>query len=270
MRKPRFSRFHFNLSIVVASAAWLFAAAAPAVAQRAPWERMEAAAKLLDVAAPKTDAIRLDLPAVTQDGSAVPLTVTIDHPMTADHYIESLHLFASGNPSPEVAEFSFSPLAGEARLSTRIRLDGTQNVIALARTNRGEWLAGAREVRVTVSGCLTQAGAFDGDDFMRTRVRAPNRLRRGEAAEIRTLINHPMETGLRKDADGQAVPERILTEFRARVAGQPVIHAKFHRAVAANPYLLFHVAPGQAGTLDLEWTEDTGKTATATAEIPAA
>jgi sulfur-oxidizing protein SoxY len=244
----------------------------PAAAQaaRPVWERISRANELLDGATPRANAIRLDLPAVTQDGSSIPLTVEIDSPMTGENFIEALYLFAPGNPSPELAEFRFTPLAGKARLETRIRLNQSQSVVALARTSRGEWLAGARDIRVTVSGCLSRGGSSEADDFMRARVRAPSRMKPGEPGDVRTLINHPMETGLRKAEDGKVIPEKIINEFRAALGTEPVVTARFHRAVAANPYLLFYVAAGLSGELTLEWKEDSGLTASATARIPPA
>ncbi len=265
---------HFSRGILTAAAGFaLLVLGAPSWVNaqgRAAWERIDAATELLDGATPRAGSIRLDLPAVTQDGSSVPVTVEVDHPMNPDDHVEALYLFAAGNPSPEVAEIHFTPLAGKARITTRIRLDGSQTVVALARTNRGEWLAGQRDVRVTVSGCLSQGNSSDNSDFMQARVRPPSRMAPGEPGEVRTLINHPMETGLRKNPDGSLIPERIIEEFRAELDGEKLLAARFHRAVSANPYLLFFVAPGRHGELALRWEEGegAGESATATASIP--
>ncbi|TVR50505.1 MAG: thiosulfate oxidation carrier complex protein SoxZ [Puniceicoccaceae bacterium] len=242
--------------------------AAPASAARSPesWDRIAPARELLGDAKPRAGGIELRLPAVTQDGSSVPLTVRVDHPMEEGNFVEALYLFASGNPSPELAEIRFTPLAGEARIDTRIRLDGSQTVVALARTSRGEWLAGAREVRVTVSGCNSRS-AGSVENLMEVRVRAPDRLRAGQTGDVRTLINHPMETGLRADAEGRVIPERIVRTFRVEFEGRTVLEARYYRAMAANPYLLFPVAPERSGTLSFFWKEDAGESVTAEASI---
>ncbi len=260
-------------SVIPALVATALIVASPASAEaqgNAPWDRVDPAQELLDGATPRAESIQIDLPSVTQDGSSVPLSIEVDHPMRSDDYIEALYVFATRNPSPEVVEYHFTPLAGKARISTRVRLNESQTVFALARTSRGAWLAGTREIRVTVSGCIAQGNAEKGPDFMQTRVRAASRARPGEPLDVRTLINHPMETGLREDSNGNAIPERIVHSFRAEINGETVLTARFHRAVSANPYLLFYIAPGQSGPLHLTWEEDTGETATATAEIPAA
>lgn len=225
----------------------------------AAWERIEPARERLNGATPKDGAIKLDLPGVTQDGSAVPLTVEIDSPMSEDDFIEAVYLYAGGNPTPELLDVYLTPLVGRARFSTRIRLNKSQSVLALARTNRGEWLAGDREVRVTVSGCLSRDDTYDFDAVMRTRVRVPERLEPGQIGEVRTLIDHPMETGLREDGEGQPIPERIINEFRAEFNGKSVLKARLYRAISANPYLRFPIAPNGSGEATFHWTEDTGE-----------
>ncbi len=239
-------------------------------AAEARWERIPEAVALLDGAEPRADALELDLPTVTQNGSSVPLTVKFPGSRAVEQTVEALYLFAPGNPSPEIAEFSLTPALGNGELSTRIRLNQTQTVVALARTRSGDWLAGTREVRVTVSGCIT-ANQNNGENAMEPRARANNRVRPGQLVDVRTLLRHPMETGLRERDDGTVVPERIIQSFEARLNGETILSARFHRAVAANPYLLFHVDPRTGGgTLELTWTEDTGDSASATVEIPSA
>ena len=248
-------------------AAILFLAAAAADAR---WERIPEAVALLDGAEPRAGALELDLPTVTQNGSSVPLTVRFPESRGENETVEALYIFAPGNPSPEVAEFSLTPALGNGELSTRIRLNQSQPVVALARTRSGDWLAGTREVRVTVSGCIT-ANQDNDANAMQPRARASQRVRTGQLVDVRTLIRHPMETGLRERDDGTVVPERIIQSFEARRNGETILSARFHRAVSANPYLLFHVDPRTTGgTLELTWTEDTGESASATVEVPSA
>ncbi len=225
------------------------------------WQRIPEIQAVLAGTEPRMAGVRLEVPAVTQDGSSVPVTVTVDAPMRADAYVEAIHLFATRNPSPELAEYTLHPLLGRASLSTRIRLDQSQAVVALARTSDGEWLGAVESVRVTVSGCLSRAGTYTSDNHMQVRVRVPDRLRTGQVGEVRTMIQHPMETGLREDASGRVIPANIIEELHVKWDDQPVLRARWHRAMAANPYLLFSIAPAQSGALSMRWTEDTGATA---------
>ena len=76
--------------------------------------------------------------------------------------------------------------------------------------------------------------------------------------ELRATIAHPMETGYRPGADGRVLPRDILRRFTCRYDGEPVFAAELHAAIAANPYLSFHVLAGESGTLEFEWTGDNG------------
>lgn len=248
-------------------AAGMAFAALAGTARGDAWERLEAARKLLGGRTPSTQGLALELPFVSEDGSAVPLTVRADSPMTAADHIQSIHVFATRNPNPEIAEFRFTPLAGRAQVTTRVRLNESQTVIAIARTSRDELRAAARDIRITTSGCLARPDAPAEAGEMQVRVRAPERLRPGEIGEVLTLIQHPMETGLREDATGKLVPQRIIRSFSAEIGGERVFEATLYRAVAANPYLRFFVTSKVGGELALRWTEDTGRTATHRARL---
>lgn len=257
-----------SLKIHLLTVIMFFALWTPMEASAQPsWLQAESIQAVLQGAAPIQPGVRLDIPAVTQDGSSVQVSIEVESPMTPDDYIDRIHLFALENPSPELIELSLTPLAGKARVTTRIRLDQSQTVVALARRSSGEWLAAARDVRVTVSGCLSREGTYRSEHVMQARVRVPERGRKGSPMEVRTLIQHPMETGLRKDSDGSAIPERIIKQFEAAIDGDRVIVARLHRAMAANPYLLFTIAPEQSGELVMTWTEDTAATVTETAQF---
>ena len=232
----------------------------------AGWARHPAVIEATGGAEVRTGAVTLDLPGVTQDGSSVPVSVSVDRDRAGGDSVEQIVLLALGNPSAEVAEFRIDPSEVEPRLSTRIRLDRTQTVVALARTGQGAWLGEAKEVRVTVSGCISR-GTPAAEALMQARVRATPPSRPGEASEVRTLITHPMETGLRRDRDGEIIPQRLLTSLHGELGDRTILEARFHRAVAANPYLLFSVTPREPGTLTLSWAEEGGATARETLTI---
>lgn len=98
---------------------------------------------------------------------------------------------------------------------------------------------------------------------MAARIRLPAQIRRGEPFEVRTLVEHVMETGQRHDEQGRAIPRRILNKFEARFNGQAVITMDLAPAIAANPYLTFVMAVNEPGTLDFIWFDDDGSTITA-------
>jgi sulfur-oxidizing protein SoxZ len=99
------------------------------------------------------------------------------------------------------------------------------------------------------------------------RISVPKTASRGEVIEIKTLIQHPMETGFRRDLGGGAIPVHIIERFVCTYNGEEVFRADFHPAVAANPYLTFHTVATEAGRLEFAWYDDDGSVYTESAEI---
>ncbi len=101
----------------------------------------------------------------------------------------------------------------------------------------------------------------------RPRLRLPGTARVGEVVEIRALIEHPMETGLRRDGAGQAIARDILARFVARANGETVFAADFRNGTSANPYLVFFVRVERTTEFEFLWTHETGGIFRATGRI---
>ena len=99
------------------------------------------------------------------------------------------------------------------------------------------------------------------------RVKLPDKVKKGEPFEIKTLVSHPMETGQRKGADGKIVPRMIINKFVARLNGEEVFSADLAPAISANPYLSFFTVANAGGKLEFEWIDDQGQKSTYTAEL---
>ncbi len=113
----------------------------------------EAIKKKIGAATPRAGRITLDLPQIAENGNTVPLGVAVDSPMSEQDHVKSVHIFAEGNPLPNVASFHFTPANGVARASTRMRLAKTQNVVAVAHMSDGSVYRETVEVKVTIGGC---------------------------------------------------------------------------------------------------------------------
>jgi len=98
-------------------------------------------------------------------------------------------------------------------------------------------------------------------------VHVPARARRGEVIEIRTLVRHPMESGYRRDARGNAVPRNILRQLVCTYNGEEILRVELHPAVAANPAMSFTTVATESGTIELRWTGDAGFALVHTASI---
>ena len=97
--------------------------------------------------------IRVDIPQIAENGLVVPVTIEVESPMTEQDYVRAVHIFADGNPLPNVASFYFTPACGVATASTRMRLAQTQNVICVAEMADGSLFTNKAEVKVTIGGC---------------------------------------------------------------------------------------------------------------------
>ena len=97
--------------------------------------------------------VKLDIPRIAENGFVVPVTIAVESPMTVRDFVKGIALFSETNPLPEIVEFQLAPHNGRARVSTRIRLASTQQVIAIAEMNDGSLWSTAVAVEVSTSGC---------------------------------------------------------------------------------------------------------------------
>ena len=97
--------------------------------------------------------LTLTVPEIAENGNSVPVSVSVDSPMTNDAFVDSVAIFTDRNPNPEVATFRFTSASGEAFATTRMRLVETQNVVAVAKLSDGTFVSDTRYVKVTIGGC---------------------------------------------------------------------------------------------------------------------
>lgn len=98
--------------------------------------------------------VNLTLPRLADNGHSVPLKVTVESPMTAAEHVRTITLLSERNPRPVLATFHFGPRAGRAEVVTRVRLNGTQRVVAVAQLSDSSYWSASAEVEVTESACL--------------------------------------------------------------------------------------------------------------------
>jgi len=92
----------------------------------------------------------------------------------------------------------------------------------------------------------------------RALINVPAKARRGEVIEIKTLIQHPMETGFRVGLNGALIPRDIITTFVATYNGEEIFRAEFFPAIAANPCVTFFTTATESGTIVFSWKGDNG------------
>jgi sulfur-oxidizing protein SoxZ len=95
----------------------------------------------------------------------------------------------------------------------------------------------------------------------------PREVKAGVPFDVRILIQHPMETGFRRDPVGGTIRRNIIHSFFCTVDGEEVFSATFHPAISANPYLVFPARLSRSGTMLLRWVDDGGEEGEARVDI---
>ena len=117
----------------------------------------EAIKKVVGTATPTEARVKLDGPPLVENGSTVPLTVSVEGPMTEADYVKAVHVFNEKNPQPNVFSARLGARSGKAIVGTRIKLGDSQRIVAIAETSDGKfWSAGA-DVIVTLAACLEES-----------------------------------------------------------------------------------------------------------------
>ena len=102
---------------------------------------------------------------------------------------------------------------------------------------------------------------------VKPRVKVPKSASAGEAITIKTLISHLMESGQRKDSDGNVIPRSIINRFTAEFNGQTVIDVTLEPAISTNPYFEFEATVPESGDFIFTWYDDDGDVYTETKSI---
>lgn len=96
----------------------------------------------------------LDVPELVDNGNVVPITITVDSPMSPANHVKAIAVFNEKNPQREVVKFTLGPRYGKSAVSTRIRLATTQKLVAVAHMSDGTFWSHSAEVIVTLAACI--------------------------------------------------------------------------------------------------------------------
>jgi sulfur-oxidizing protein SoxZ len=196
-------------------------------------------------------------------GIVVKVPAYVDNPAMVDiqvssalHGTRALAVFIERNPFPYIARFAFHAGAlPYVAFRARVAESSPLRVVAFADSERQTVTA---SLKTGAGGCATDdAQAPDYPDPP-----PPIRMRaelEGGGALVRALLTHPMENGLRRQANGAPIPERYIQTFSARLNGDLAFAAELGRSVAQNPLLAFRLTRASAGdVLELRWQDSNG------------
>jgi len=98
--------------------------------------------------------VKLDISPLVDNGNSVPITISVDSPMTPESYVRQIAMFNEKNPQRDVLRAQLSPRMGKAAVSSRIRLANSQKLVAVAQLSDGTWWSHTVDVLVTLAACI--------------------------------------------------------------------------------------------------------------------
>lgn len=128
----------------------------PGVLRATPAAVSEAIRAITGGAQARRGRVKLDAPALIENGNSVVLGVTVESPMTQADHVKAIHVFAPMNPLPNMVSVYLGPRSGRAQFSTRTRVADTQTLVALAQMSDGSFWSDQVSVVVTIAACLEE------------------------------------------------------------------------------------------------------------------
>ena len=202
----------------------------------------------------------IDAPTLSEDPGAVPLQISVNHPMEADHFIRSIEIRLDKDPVPYKGKVLFTPANGRAAVVFQMR-SGTGGILkATAECSRHGRFVSTKEIRVAEGGCAGPAEAAR-DRPGNPRIYVPDSIRSGEVVQVRAKVDHNSYTGLVLK-DGKYVregPEFYVKQMLVYFDNQLISEFQMTPAVSANPLIRFPFRVSRAGTLRVVFVNSEGQ-----------
>jgi sulfur-oxidizing protein SoxY len=147
-------RSRMRRCLLQGAGAWALITCLPARAADGALPAIPALATFLAGRTPRRERVQLELPRIADNGLSVPLRLAVAGPFAPGSFVHKLALFSESNPVPDMAVFDFPQPLDRIAIDTRIRLAGTQQIVAVAEMSDGIVYAATTEVIVTLGGCM--------------------------------------------------------------------------------------------------------------------
>ncbi len=205
--------------------------------------------------------IDLDVPILSEEPAAVPIRVSLEHPMEPDHYIRSIEVTIDRDPVPGKGKFLLSPGNGRpwAAYQMRSGTGGLVKAVAVC-TRHGEFQA-TREARVVDGGCSTPPERGSRERAGHPELRLPSSVKAGEPFEVRARLIHGSYTGLalKQGRFVRELPEYYVKEMTVWLDDQRVSTFQMTSAVSPNPLIRFPLRVTRPATLRVEFVNSEGQ-----------
>jgi len=202
-----------------------------------------------------------DLPILAEDGSAVPVALSVDHPMDPDHYIRSIEVVLETDPVPRKGKFHFTPSNGRASVAFQMRSGVGGTLKAIVECSRHGLFTGTQEVRVVPGGCTVAPDKVAKERLGNPMLRLPRSIRRGEVIEVRAKVDHNSYTGL-AERNGRFVreqPEFYVKSMVVYLGDRKVSEYEMTSAISPNPLVRFPLKPTEEGLLRVVFVNSEGQ-----------
>ena len=202
-----------------------------------------------------------DLPLLAQDGTAIPVTISVDHPMEPDHYIKSIDVVIETDPVPHKGKFHFTPANGKAYFAFQMRSGVGGPVKAIVECSRHGSFVGMQDVRVVPGGCTVAPDKVTKERLGNPMLRIPRSVKRGEVIEVRTKVDHNYYTGLVEENGKfvRAAPEFYVKNMSVYLGDRKVAEYEMTSAVSPNPLIRFPLRVTEEGLLRVVFVNNEGQ-----------
>ena len=205
--------------------------------------------------------IELDVPILSEEPAAVPIRVSLEHPMAPDHYIRSIEVTLDRDPVPAKGKFLLTPGNGQPWVAYQVRsgTGGLVKAVAVC-TRHGEFQA-TREARVVDGGCSTPPERGARERAGSPELRLPRSIKAGETFEVRARVIHGSYTGLalKQGRFVRELPEYYVKQMTVWLDDQRVSEFQMTAAVSPNPLIRFPLRVTRPATLRVEFVNSEGQ-----------
>jgi sulfur-oxidizing protein SoxY len=203
--------------------------------------------------------IRLDVPLLAEESTAVPLSVSVDHPMERDHFIRRMEVTVDEDPVPDKGHIVLTPSSGRAWVAYQMRSGSGGVLQATVECTRHGRFTARQEFRVAEGGCTTPPTRGAKDPIGNPVLRLPATIRAGDTVEVRAKLDHDSYTGLvlRGGKFVRELPEHYVKQMVVYLDDQLVCDFRMTSAVSPNPLIRFALR-ARGGTLRVVFVNSEG------------
>ena len=192
--------------------------------------------------------IRLDIASRAEDASIVPVVIRTITPQNPNRYIKKIWLVIDNNPSPIGVVFNLTPESGRADIETRVRVENSTFVRAVAETNDGSLFMDVKTI-AAAGGCTVPGGADDSAANMgKMKFKLDEEVELNKPNLAKLMVSHPNFSGLSKEDKRVQYVKHLVVRY----AGREIMSADIDFTISKNPTFNFYFLPTEKGALTAE------------------